>query len=1089
MTETKTIEEAPGPGGDPQGSPRSSDAPAPALAERPATHVPTESTPLSSTEAQAGLSQRPESVQSNGAPTPLEARVTESKNERKKKSAEPEISTAKGEVAPDADKLLAKGNALRGVRGGVTAGVASFLAYLLMAHNGQLRFGVPLGIVLIAIATFGVMDIVGSFDDSDEHVSVRTTLRALAGPLARTFGSVTVYALAVAGAGSGLFSQGLWGFLVTVSFLAFVASVFELGVSLGPWKLDEFGLPRPLWQREGFWVIAAAALVMLPALGSYSLWDPWETHYGEVAREILARDDWISLWWAQDGWFWSKPILDFWIQAIFMATLGVHYEPDQMLHGMGGAAHPEWIVRMPVFLLTVLAMYLIYKGVSKFFGRRAGLLGAIVLATMPDWYFLCHQTMTDMPCVAPMTGAMGLLICGLAVPAEERIKAYEVKAGRLTFRVSGWHLLFGAIILVALPQILYLLSRNIELVVHGQGPYGFRAHFDEFRSGSGGGNCGLPGNEACASQVAASVPSSLRNGAEGFLPSVWRFVGAFEPAMQAGLWACVLATVLYLNWGERRARRLYYLAAWFFAAIATMGKGPEGFALPMLCTFVYVCVARRWNELLRFEILSGLLIILCVALPWYVASYVRHGSPFTDRLIFHDMFNRAFHHVHDTNEGDDTSFRFYVWQLGYALFPWTGLAALGLLYGLRRPDASGKARNDVPVLLTMWFLFGFALFSFMGTKFHHYVFPCVPPIAMLLGIVLDEALGAGPLLPGPRPPVARAHDGLLVRLAGVTGGVCLLVAGITHFSPGSPFGTKTGELAPPAYLLGIALSVIGSVVLVAVLRGLASPTKSKASAERKIGSPVNEANEPTMAPSSTSYPENPLRRSSREEIRANRERRARHESLMLAGGAASAALILGVVARDLILKPDNADQPGAIRLLQLFTYNYRRAWPDSLDFAAVLTGFSVVAVAIGLALSVRSWRRPVTIALLVLGAVWAVWGLDVYMVKMAPHWGQREVIEAYYENRKGPEEPLVAYQMNWKGENFYTGNKIPAFVSSGATFTQWLKQQREKGVKVMYFITEHGRVGGLKGEVAGKNYREVTDKVLNNKFVIVRAEL
>ena len=76
--------------------------------------------------------------------------------------------------------------------------------------------------------------------------------------------------------------------------------------------------------------------------------------------------------------------------------------------------------------------------------------------------------------------------------------------------------------------------------------------------------------------------------------------------------------------------------------------------------------------------------ILAVAIPWYVAMYVRHGSPFTDRLIFHDMFNRAFHHVHDTNEGDDTSFRFYVWQLGYALFPWTGLAALGLLWWLRR---------------------------------------------------------------------------------------------------------------------------------------------------------------------------------------------------------------------------------------------------------------------------------------------------------------------------------------------------------------------------------------------------------------------
>ena len=85
---------------------------------------------------------------------------------------------------------------------------------------------------------------------------------------------------------------------------------------------------------------------------------------------------------------------------------------------------------------------------------------------------------------------------------------------------------------------------------------------------------------------------------------------------------------------------------------------------------------------------------------------------------------------------------------------------------------------------------------------------------------------------------------------------------------------------------------------------------------------------------------------------------------------------------------------------------------------------------------------------------------------------------------------LVAYQMNWKGENFYTGNHIPAFVSTGATFTTWLKKKKEEGAKVMYFVTEHGRIGGLKGEVGAKKYdREVTDKTLCNKFVLVRAEL
>jgi hypothetical protein len=111
------------------------------------------------------------------------------------------------------------------------------------------------------------------------------------------------------------------------------------------------------------------------------------------------------------------------------------------------------------------------------------------------------------------------------------------------------------------------------------------------------------------------------------------------------------------------------------------------------------------------------------------------------------------------------------------------------------------------------------------------------------------------------------------------------------------------------------------------------------------------------------------------------------------------------------------------------------------------------------------------------------------MVYVAPHWGQHDILAAYYADRSGPQEPFVAYQMNWKGENFYTGNKVPAFVSSGAPFASWLKKQRESGVRAVYVVTEHGRVGGLKNEIKGQSYKEVTTPTLNNKFVLVRAEL
>jgi 4-amino-4-deoxy-L-arabinose transferase-like glycosyltransferase len=965
------------------------------------------------------------------------------------KSVDVGAERAEPEEPDEPRDVLPRGNPLRVKRGLLVALAGALPAFVLMAKNSQTSWGIAVGAVFVAVAAFGLMDLLGTFDDGEEHVDARTDLADLRLPLLGTAGLLVMFGASLWAAQRAIGPAWLSGLTVTGTFLGFVASLFHLGRTLGPFAKDELGLERPLLQRHGFWVIAIGALLYFPLLGRFSLWDPWETHYGEVAREILSRDDWISLWWAQDGWFWSKPILNFWIQSLSMGALGTGFHPDQMLAGNGGlgSGHPEWALRTPNVLMTITAMYLLYKGVAKVFGRRAGLLGSIVLATAPDWFFLSHQTMTDMPFVAAMTSAMGLLLYGLNTPEDARVRVYEVRAFGASFRLSLWHAVFGAVLVCAIPQILYLLSRNLELVFSGEGPKGLNPHLDTFMSGSPG-NCGLPGNDGangCTVHLPASIPRSVgKNGAP-----ILRYFASFEPSLQALAWSAVLGVALWLNWGERRARRLVYVAAWLFAAVATMAKGPAGFGLPIICAFAYVATKKRWSELLRFEMLTGLLVILAVALPWYVAMYVRHGSPFTDRLIFHDMFNRAFSHVHDTNEGDDTGIRFYVWQLGYALFPWTGLAPLGLLWGFRRSDSAlartiptapvrATAVGDASVMLVMWFVFAFALFTFMGTKFHHYIFPAVPPAAMLVGIVLDDMLGKAPLARPGRLPL---------YLGGLALGAALAVFGVMRLWPGAVSGERGDAASAP---LAAVFALVGVAVVIAVVYAFRAP-------EGASEAPADDL-------------------------------RTRHEARMFAGSAVLAGLVVVLVGRDLVIKPEGADQPGAIRLLQLFTYNYRRPWPDTLDFAAVLAGFTAVAALVCVALAFRAVRKHMVMLFSALALVWAIWGLDVYMMKLSPHWGQHELVEAYYRDRKEGEW-LVAYQMNWKGENIYTGNHVPAFVSSGAPFQTWLGEQRKKGAKVMYFITEHSRTGGLRGEVAGKSYKEITDKALCNKFVVVRAEL
>ena len=80
-------------------------------------------------------------------------------------------------------------------------------------------------------------------------------------------------------------------------------------------------------RRLGWLVLLGALLLYLPGAGSYGLWDPWETHYGEVARQMTTRGDFISLWWPgsprETAVFQTKPVLSFWLMSLGMHVAGI----------------------------------------------------------------------------------------------------------------------------------------------------------------------------------------------------------------------------------------------------------------------------------------------------------------------------------------------------------------------------------------------------------------------------------------------------------------------------------------------------------------------------------------------------------------------------------------------------------------------------------------------------------------------------------------------------------------------------------------------------------------------------------------------
>jgi len=437
-----------------------------------------------------------------------------------------------------------------------------------------------------------------------------------------------------------------------------------------------FAEPRPpdpyaaVWRDRAI-VLAITILLFIPLLGSFGLWDPWETHYGEVARQITERHDWISTWWGshwkngqggQEGtYFYSKPILLMWLMAMGMEVFGFS----------------EWGIRLGVAIIAIVGVVVAFVMGEKVFGRRAGYLMALVLATSPFYFMLSRQAQTDMPFVGNMTIGLCFFVMGLF--GRDR----DAAPTRLSYG-----LLLGTTFALAVPQ----------LILVGVGLSGWRQ----------GGNVGP---------------------VEAFF--VW---GPTEAVIYGAL--LVLVTVTLLRSRHKRNGQLYMLAFYVFLGLATLSKGLLGFLLPGAFIFFYLLLTGQWRRLAEMELLRGVGLFIAIAFPWYVAMLVRHGNAYYERFFVHDHFKRLSTGVHQIDSG---SFEHYIKWLGYGLWPWGSFlpAAIARLFAGNRDDRKDDQQHAI-LFLVIWAAFTFTLFTLSSTKFHHYCFPAVPAMAFLIALTLDD---------------------------------------------------------------------------------------------------------------------------------------------------------------------------------------------------------------------------------------------------------------------------------------------------------------------------------------------------------------
>lgn len=443
--------------------------------------------------------------------------------------------------------------------------------------------------------------------------------------------------------------------------------------------------------RLGLLVLAAACLLFLPGLGSFGLWDPWEVHYGEVGRQFVERGDWISPWW---GSHWSIPGKNPEGEYFFSKPVLLLW-----LMGLGTElfGFSDLGIRLGTALIAILGVVSVYLAGARIWTRRVGLLMALTLGTSPFYAMLGRQAQTDMPYVGLMTVAMAALLMGAF--ARDRNEPVD--------RLS-WRLFIGFVLLVTLPQLHTITVGQL----HTADNPGFNAFERVFTH------------------------------------------GVTQLVIYLAMMAVFFVTTMRSS--ARTRGQLYLFVFYVFVGLATMAKGILGFALPGVIILGYLGVTRDWGFLRRAEIPRGILAALFVGFPWYGAMFARHGGiggAFWDRFIIHDHFKRLAEGVHQIDTG---SFEHFIRWLGYGLFPWGALVPAIIVRALTPPppdEATDQARARWMIFI--WFGVAYSVFTLSSTKFHHYIFPAVPAIALLAALLIDDLI-ENRIAPALRWPIAAS---------------------------------------------------------------------------------------------------------------------------------------------------------------------------------------------------------------------------------------------------------------------------------------------------------------------------------------------
>ncbi len=438
--------------------------------------------------------------------------------------------------------------------------------------------------------------------------------------------------------------------------------------------------PALPWRNASLWLLAAAFLaIWLGTLGYRHLIPTDEGRYAEIAREMFASGDWVTIRYNALKYF-EKPPLQMWGTALAYTLFGIG----------------DWQARLFTALSGIVGIVFTMLAAARWWGKRTAVVSGLVLVSAPMWNVGAHFNSLDMGVAGCMTMALGALLLAQhpsATRAQQRWWMWACWASMAlavlskgligvvlpgfvlvvyTLVARDWalwkrlHLLTGLIVFFAVsaPWFVLISARNPEFAWF----FFVHEHFQRFTSTVHNRNAPLW----------YFVPLLLA----GFLPWLAQLPGAarltferaetatngFRPTLLLGLWAVLIFAFFSISDSklpgyifpiipalamlaalvlERTSERAWRRQLVAFLALAVIALAASGYVATMSSDMYPNAVFSRFAVFLAVAFGAGAVLTwlaLCMASRRFeslVAFACAWFLTFTTAMLGHEAFGRS----------------------------------------------------------------------------------------------------------------------------------------------------------------------------------------------------------------------------------------------------------------------------------------------------------------------------------------------------------------------------------------------------------------------------------------------------------------